>query len=274
MTMGFLLPALLALVSACATAAGMPDNVAPAQAVSHEAQPWARRFVDNAGVRIEYRVRETDAAGADRVPVLFIPGMTGDAGIWEDNVAMTRALDRVSRRKLVAISLRGRGASDCPDTGWTPQDHHRDIAAVLRAEKMAHYDLVSHSMGVGYAVGFALSRPRNEIRNFVAADYFPAVMQVTEQWAQMVESQEPPLTFDPRMARHVLREQGGHDYAGRLDELTMPMLVILGRKSMEPSVEALYSKAPHHTVLWIDHGHMTFTNDEAIARLATFLQSP
>lgn len=274
MSIGFLFPALLTLVSACATATERPDSVAPARVLSQEARPWARRFADNAGVRIEYRVREAESAGADREPVLFIPGMTGDAGIWEGNVALIRALDRVAKRKLVAISLRGRGASDCPGAGWTPQDHHGDIAAVLRAEKIAHYDLVSHSMGVGYAVGFALSRPRNEIRNFVAADYFPAVMQVDEQWARMVESKEPPLTYDPRMARHVLREQGGHDYAGRLDELAMPMLVILGRKSMEPSVAALYSKAPHHTVLWIDHGHMTFTNDEAIAKVATFLQSP
>lgn len=259
----------LLLISACASA---PTEVV-AQNRSQRVLPWAQRFVDNAGVRIEYRVRETEGVGADRTPVVFIPGMTGDASVWEDNVALVHALDVAGPRKLIAISLRGRGASDCPDAGWTPQDHHRDIAAVVRAERLGSYHLVAHSMGVAYAVGFALSRPHDEIRSLIAADYFPAVMQVDEQWARMVESREPPLTYDPRMARHVLREQGGHDYAGLLGELTMPMLVILGRKSMEPEVEGRYAKAPRHRVLWIDHGHATFANAEAIAAAVAFLQA-
>ncbi len=128
-------------------------------------------------------------------------------------------------------------------------------------------------MGVAYALGFALTRPRDEIRSFIAADYPPTVFQVTEEWASMVESQAPPLTFDPRMARRVLREQGSQDYADRLNELTMPMLVILGRKSMDRDVEWRYAKAPRHHVLWIEHGHMTFSNAEAIAAAADFLQS-
>ena len=268
-----LLPIFLVLVSGCSSAPRESDIGTVARDQTQHVLPWTQRFVDNAGVRIEYRVREAEGAGADRTPVVFIPGMTANAGVWENNIALVRALDAARPRRLIAISLRGRGASACPDVGWTPQDHHGDIAAVVRAEELGSYHLVAHSMGVAYAVGFALSRPRDEIRSFIAADYFPAVMQVNEQWAGMVESGEPPLTYDPRMARHVLREQGSQDYAERLDELTMPMLVILGRKSMEPGVEGQYAKAPRHQALWIEHGHMTFTNAEAIAAAAGFLQS-
>jgi len=268
-----LLSILLVLISGCSSAPIQSNAGTVAQDNAPQAHPWTQRFVDNAGVRIEYRVHEAEGVGAERTPVVFIPGMTGDASIWENNVALVRALDLAGPRKLVAISLRGRGASDCPDSGWTPQDHQSDIAAVIRAEKLGSYHLVAHSMGVAYAVGFALSRPRDEIRSFIAADYPPKVFQVNEEWASMVESIDPPLTFDPRMARHVLREQGSQDYAERLDELTMPMLVILGRKSMEPGVEGQYAKAPHHQVLWIEHGHMTFNNADAITAAVAFLQS-
>lgn len=266
----------LVLLCACASAPGAssaPGVGAIASNPAQPARPWTQRFVDNAGVRIEYRVREAEGAGAARTPVVFIPGMTGDAGLWENNLALVRALDPAGPRKLIAISLRGRGASDCPDTGWTPADQQGDIAAVVRAERLGRYHLVAHSMGVAYALGFALSRPQDEIQSFIAADYPPTVFQVTDEWASMVESIQPPRTFDPRMARHVLREQGSQDYADRLDELRMPMLVILGRKSMDPGVDARYAKAPRRQVLWIEHGHMTFTHPQAISAATAFLAS-
>ncbi len=268
-----LLPILLVLISAYSSTPRETEVATVAQDQVQRFVPWTKRFVDNSGVRIEYRVREAEGNGADRTPVVFVPGMSADASVWENNVALVGALDAAGPRTLIAVSLRGRGASDCPDSGWTPQHHQSDIAAVIRAEKLGRYHLVAHSMGVAYAVGFALSRPRDEIRSFIAADYPPKVFQVNEEWASMVESMEPPLTFDPRMPRHVLREQGSQDYAERLDELTMPMLVILGRKSMDPEVEGRYAKAPRHKVLWIEHGHMTFTNAEAIAAAVAFLQS-
>ncbi len=98
------------------------------------------------------------------------------------------------------------------------------------------------------------------------------MIQVSEQWAAIVESSQPPLTFNPKMPRHILREQGAHDYAGQLDQLSMPMLVIFGRKSMEPGVAARYAKAPQHRVLWIEHGHNTFIHPEAIAATVVHVQ--
>jgi pimeloyl-ACP methyl ester carboxylesterase len=263
---------LLLVNFADAAAAGGVGLASQAKAEAGRVQPWQQRFVDNGGVRIEYRVREASGAGSRLAPVVFIPGMTSSASIWENNLALVRALDAVAPRKLIAISLRGRGASDCPDTGWTPQDHQRDIAAVIRAEKPGRYHLVAHSMGVAYAIGFALTRPRHEIRSFIAGDYFPAVKQVNEAWAHAVESNPPPLSYDPRLARHILREQGAEDYASRLNQLAMPMLVILGRKSIDPATGALYAKAPQHRVIWLNDGHMVFANEQAIAAVVQHIR--
>ena len=173
-----LLPILLVLISACSSTPRESEVATVAQDQTQLSLPWTKRFVDNSGVRIEYRVREAEGNGAGRTPVVFIPGMSADASVWENNVALVRALD---------------------------------------------------------AAG-----PRDEIRSFIAADYPPTVFQVSEEWASMVESIEPP---------------------------------ILGRKSMDPEVEGRYAKAPRHQVLWIEHGHMTFTNAEAIAAAVAFQQS-
>lgn len=244
---------------------------APARSASGRPEPvtctpvpaaWVQRFADHDGVRIEYRIREAPGLG---LPVVLIPGMTGDARTYEGDAALIAAL---GPRKLVAISLRGRGASDSPETGWTPEDHHRDVHAVIEAEKLGRYHLVGHSMGVAYGIGFALGRPPGEIASLTAADYFPAVIQVTEEWAKAVESRPPPLSYDPRIGRRVLREQGTRDYTDRLGELHMPILVVLGTRSAEPRVEGLYAKAPDHRVIWIDHGHDTFSNRAALAALA------
>jgi len=223
---------------------------------------WVQRFAVHNGVRIEYRVRDADGPG---VPVVLVPGMTGSARVYENNAPLTAAL---APRKLIAISLRGRGASDSPDTGWTPEDHHGDILAVIQAEQLRRYHLVGHSMGVSYALGFALGRPAGEIVSFLAADYFPAVMQVTEEWAVRVESH---VHDHARLGRRVLREQGARDYADRLGELAMPVLVVLGTQSMERFVEGQWAKAPHHRVLWIEDGHDTFKNAAAIAAAAEHL---
>ena len=247
-----------ALGFACA---GRPP---PSAAPSPASAGWVQRFVVHDGVRIEYRVR----AGTGGLPVVLIPGMSGSAASYEANAALTAAL---GERTLVAISLRGRGASDCPDRGWAPADHHADVRAVIEAERLARYHLVGHSMGVAYGLGFALGRPHGEIASFVAADYFPAVIQVTEEWAQMVESSAPPRTYDPRFARHILREQGSADYAARLGELRLPMLAIFGTRSMEPEVEARYATATELRVLWIQHGHDTFTSADARSAITDHL---
>src|SRR5262249_38656503 len=76
----------------------------------------AERWVDNRGVRLHCLVRPatTEAAG---MPFVIIAGTFGMA---EDYVAEMTAL---APRPCVAPSLRGRGQSDTPETGYTFEDH-------------------------------------------------------------------------------------------------------------------------------------------------------
>src|SRR4051812_11489996 len=97
---------------------------------------WRQRFVSHDGVRVEYRVRPGSG-----VPVVFVPGMSNPARDYEDNEALVTAL---GTRTIIAISIRGRGESDAPETGWTIAAQASDIAAVVEHEQLRRYHLAGH----------------------------------------------------------------------------------------------------------------------------------
>jgi pimeloyl-ACP methyl ester carboxylesterase len=247
---------LLALVSlaACATSAAPP----PTRTVS----AWEQRFVTHDGVRIEYRVRP--GAG---VPIVFVPGMANPARDYEDNAPLVEAL---GTRTILAISIRGRGASDAPETGWTVAAQASDITAVVEHEHLARYHLAAHSMGVGYALFHALANP-SALASFTAADYRPGLPLVSEDWAARGADKPRSDRYDPRIKRRMLREQGTEDWTPALSALAVPALAILSTESSDRFVEDLWKAAPDVRVLWIEHGHDTFTNRKARAALVDHL---
>jgi pimeloyl-ACP methyl ester carboxylesterase len=224
---------------------------------------WQKRFIEHDGVRIEYRVR----AGS-RTPVVFVPGMSNRAAQYEED---NRLVDALGDRTILAISIRGRGESSTPDTGWTVAAQASDIAAVVSAEKLQRYHLVAHSMGVGYALHHALEHPES-IASFTAADYRPGLAEVSEEWVQNMES-KPSIRgqLDRRIARRMLNEQRG-EYAPDISKFLVPVLVILGTESSDRFVEDLWKPAPSSRVLWIAHGHDTFTSVAARAALVEHLR--
>lgn len=232
------------------------------RSVTPAAAPWEQRFVEHDGVRIEYRVR----AGRG-VPVVFVPGMRNRAAEYEHAAAL---VDALADRTLIAISIRGRGESSAPDAGWTVAAQASDIAAVVDAEKLGRYHLVGHSMGVGYALHHALAHPAS-IASFTAADYRPGLVAVSEAWVRLVEREPPvPNQFDSRIARRMLNEQQG-EYAPTLSTFRVPVLAVLSTESSDRFVEGLWKQAPNARVIWIEHGHDTFTSEAARRALVQHL---
>ena len=232
---------LISLLLACRSVAPAPVS-------------WGQRFVEHDGVRIEYRLR----AGRG-LSVVFVPGMSNRAAEYEANTAL---VDALGDRTVIAISLRGRGESSAPAMGWTVAAQASDIAAVVDVEKLGRYHLVGHSMGVGYALHHAFEHP-TAIVSFTAADYRPGLVAVSEDWVRHVES-EPPILgqFDSRIARRMLNEQQG-EYAPSLSGFRLPVLAILSTESSDRFVEKLWKHAPNARVVWIEHGHDTFTSEVA-----------
>lgn len=232
-----------------------------AHAASPVAPAWQQRFVEHDGVRIEYLVR-----GGDGEPVLLVPGFGNAAQYYVDHAPFIAAL---GHHPLVAISLRGRGASSSPEHGWTVEAQASDIAAVVDAEHLARVHLVSHSMGVPPALSYALAHTAN-VASFTAADYWPGQPAVTLEWAARVEADEARPGLDRRIARRMVNEQPA-EYWPDLTAFPVPVLAVLSSKTSEPLVEERWKKAPHARVQWIDFGHQTFEHDGARKSIASFI---
>ena len=116
----------------------------------------ARRFTVN-GVTLAVEVR------GDGPAVLFVHGYPFDRSIWSHQVA---ALDGYRR---IAPDLRGMGASDAPDLGYSMEIYAADLAALLDVLAVEEVVLCGLSMG-GYIAFECLRRWRQRVRGLVLMD--------------------------------------------------------------------------------------------------------
>ena len=116
----------------------------------------ARRFTVN-GVTLAVEVR------GDGPAVLFVHGYPFDRSIWSHQVA---ALDGYRR---IAPDLRGMGASDAPDLGYSMEIYAADLAALLDVLAVEEVVLCGLSMG-GYIAFECLRRWRQRVRGLVLRD--------------------------------------------------------------------------------------------------------
>lgn len=76
-------------------------------------------------------------------PILFVPGWSMPADIWEHQINHF-----AKSRRVVAMDPRGQGKSDKPNDGYHPAQRARDIKAVIEQLKLAPVVVVGWSMGV------------------------------------------------------------------------------------------------------------------------------
>jgi len=97
-------------------------------------------FVIRDGVRLAYF--EAGPAKPLDPPLLLVNGWTGDHGIF------TPQIEHFSwRRRVVAINLRGHGASDAPQDGYTMPGFADDIAWQSQALGLHKPVVIGHSLG-------------------------------------------------------------------------------------------------------------------------------
>ncbi|HSB54206.1 MAG TPA: alpha/beta fold hydrolase [Gemmatimonadales bacterium] len=115
-----------------------------------------QRFTVN-GVNLAVEVR------GEGPVVLFVHGYPFDRSIWSHQVAALEGFRRV------APDLRGMGASDAPDLGYSMEIYAADLAALLDALGVDEVVLCGLSMG-GYVAFEFLRRWRNRVRGLVLMD--------------------------------------------------------------------------------------------------------
>src|SRR6266568_7461657 len=124
----------LAMVLMCMVAA--PSLVAQT--------PKSDFFKTSDGIRIHYL-----EAGSGR-PIVFIPGWTMPAWIWQ------KQIDEFSKQyRVIAVDPRSQGESDKPTSGHLPETRSRDYKELVEHLGLKQPVLVGWSMACGELVKYA-----------------------------------------------------------------------------------------------------------------------
>ena len=241
------------------------------------AEGWTR----GASVRVHYldNGRRGDGAQGDRgrrgvdgrqgvetTPVLVVPGF-GEAA--EEYAWLIEAL---GDRRAVAMTPRGRGRSDAPESGYTWEDHIDDVEAVVAASGIGSCVLVGFSRGSSYALGFALRRPE-AARGLVIGDYQARHVGLPPQFVDhQLATSIRGVAMTERMPVHavagVQRESVEIPLWDRLDELACPVLLVRGGRAgalVDDEVEERYRRSlPTIRVAMLPRaGHDLWSRDPA-----------
>ncbi|THB74297.1 MAG: alpha/beta hydrolase [Desulfobacteraceae bacterium] len=92
--------------------------------------------------------------GSGEKTILCVHGITANCRAWD-----IPASSLSSDYQVVAMDLRGRGGSDKPDTGYSPEHHIKDMIALLNDLGIDKICLMGHSLGAFISLVFAAQHP-------------------------------------------------------------------------------------------------------------------
>jgi pimeloyl-ACP methyl ester carboxylesterase len=230
-------------------------------------------YTDNGGVRIHALDNERDGAS---VPALVVPGMgeSADEFAW--------LLDALGDRRVLIVDVRGRGASDAPEQGYTWADHYGDLLAAMATAQLDRPVVIGFSRGSSYAFGAALHAPA-PVRGLVINDYWARHVGLPVEALEGLMNQRNrgrtmAERMSPRVIERVILESEEIPLWDRLSELDCPLLVIRGGRKgslVSDEIVAQYRAAyPEVQVARIpDQGHDLWSRDVPtyLATLEPFL---
>jgi pimeloyl-ACP methyl ester carboxylesterase len=141
-------------------------------------------YVDTNGIRLHYLERPGDGP-----TILLAPGLAASAYFYE------ALLDRLSPRlHVIAFDLRGRGASDRPETGYSMADHAADMIGAMDAFGLERVVFGGHSFGGLLTYVMAADYPDRVERGVVIdapAEVDPTVMEQIKPTLDRLETTFP-----------------------------------------------------------------------------------
>ncbi len=145
-------------IAACIVAALV---VFLAGSAAAEGTTQSRYFVTSDGVRLHY----LEAGQAGGHTIVFIPGWTMPAWIWQPQIAAF-----AQRHHVVAFDPRGQGDSDAPAYGYEPGRRGQDIAELIANLEPVPVLLVGWSLGVLDSLAYVRSHGDGKIAGLVLVD--------------------------------------------------------------------------------------------------------
>ncbi len=179
--------------------------------------PIEQRWVTNGAVRLHCLAQESDSP---LTPFLIVPGTFGVA---EDYIQEMEAL---APRRCIAVSLRGRGQSDAPASGYRFEDHVADIAAAAAQLGDERFAMMGYSMGAAYALGFAAQQMR-KIAGLIVGDYPARYRALSPKWAERAVASMPERAR-PEVAAALQRESSEVMLWDSLSAIDCPVMILKG----------------------------------------------
>lgn len=181
-------------------------------------------FVNNGPVKIH--VLESG------IPSSELPSLLVISGIWEPAERAIPLLSNISSH-VIALSLRGRGLSSTPLTGYSLEDHLSDIEAVVNYCKLQNYCVLGFSRGASYALGWSLKK-QEDMCGLILGDQPPIHTNLSpesvEFWSKLQYLGVPILNFMRRTAIEGLgKEAKKVDFSSRLSQLKIPVTLFVGK---------------------------------------------
>ena len=168
------------------------------------------------GVRIHY----VDAGAGRGRTLLFIPGWTMDASVWQEQMQHFAPGHRV-----IAIDPRSQGESTRTPDGDTPEQRARDLAALIGRLKLDHVVLVGWSQGVQDVAAFVAQSGTSKLDGIVLVDAAvssgPDIARLHPQFAKTVLGNMAIYAAHPRdylrgMMQAIFRKPLGADEMKRM----------------------------------------------------------
>ncbi len=180
---------------------------------------YHNRWADRQGTRLHYLDSEPDS-DPSLTPLVCIPGALGSAEDFGDEI------DTLAPRRVIAVSLRGRGRSDAPPGGYLFSDHVLDVEAVIRAAGVDHFCLLGYSMGAAFALGYAILRP-STVAGLIVAEHPARTRVLDEAWKQRALT-TPAGRARPHVIEALQRDSAEIALWDDLGVIQAPVLLIRG----------------------------------------------
>lgn len=215
------------------------------------------RWVDSGGVRL-HCLEDVPSEATTQVPLLIVPGVFGTAEDYLDEMS------RLSPRPCLAVSLRGRGRSDVPATGFRLEDHIADIAATIAQCGFGRPAMMGYAIGAAYTMAYAVESPE-KIAALIIGDYPARYRALSAKWVETALGSMGERAR-PEVARALQRESAQVSLWERLGSLRCPTAILRGAQTgsmVTTEVAAKYHEyLPGAEILTLEHnGHELWKPD-------------
>jgi pimeloyl-ACP methyl ester carboxylesterase len=215
------------------------------------------KWITNGSVRL-HALESAPSEPTAQTPLLIVPGVFGTAEDYLDEMA------RLAPRHCLAVSLRGRGHSDVPVSGYTLEDHVSDVAAAVAQSGVARPVMMGYAIGAAYAIAYAIGAPES-ISGLIIGDYPARYRTLSEKWvASALETMGERAR--PEVAHALQRASAQVSLWEHLEKIRCPIAIVRGGQAGSMVTEEIAAKyrefAPAAEILTIvSNGHELWKPD-------------